>query len=469
MNLKYGRYFIRWRRNVCLPLTTLAAPHPRVWTASRIAIGISATIFLATLNNTVYGDSSAADSDKTAPSEDAAASSQLSLIAGFTADKSLWQMPIRYLGEPPPGINRMYWFARFDTRFRIISRGPRTLLNFFEGEGTLKSNISDILAENLWFNLEGLFSWYQIDHSSAQPVEHLQEPHPPPDAIHSVIKTAVKYGDESVLKYFLGRVFSSPSKKNATDGIVATSASCMISALYEDDGRPREPDAEGLVKYDLHVLSEDHTPSNPAEKTRVEELHPGEDIIENGALLDRPYTRALGDGKLKWAPDVQAKLHKDYLGAPPDPRVKTPPYISAEPDVSTIKVLPGDFLVMTSHWVGECLTDEEVVGLVGAWLNKHGETHLVDVAPATPEPTPPEAIAPRELPVDLKGEDKTVMYRRWNVPKRFINVEPTPTAHIAYNAMGGADTELREALLQLSPAASEGNVKAIGVAVVFFQ
>ncbi|KAJ7713305.1 phosphatase 2C-like domain-containing protein [Mycena metata] len=393
-------------------------------------------------------------------------------------------MPIRHLGEPPPGIMRMYWFTRYDTRFRIVSRGPRTLINFFEGDYVMRANISDIIADNIWYNLEHLFGWYQVDHSTAQPVEHLQEPHPPPDAISSVIKTAVKYGDESVLKYFLGRVLSTLSKRNAADGLIATTASCMVSALYEDDvrllhitslgnmrallGRPRPPDASGVVKYDVHVLSEDHTPSNPAEHARIAALHPGEDPIQDGTLLGRPYTRALGDGTLKWDSEVQGKLHKDYLGAAPDPRVKTAPYISADPDVSTIRVLPGDFLVMTSHWVGECLMDEEVVGLVGAWFHKHSATHLVDVAPATPEPDPPEVIEPRELPVDLK-EDKTVMYRRWNVPKRFLNVMPTPTAHVAYNAMGGADTELRDVLVQLNPAASGGNVKAIGVAVVFFQ
>ncbi|KAJ7688195.1 phosphatase 2C-like domain-containing protein [Mycena metata] len=272
-----------------------------------------------------------------------------------------------------------------------------------------------------------------------------------------------------MLKYFLGRTFSTASKRHAGDGLVATTSSCMLSALYEDDvrllhvtslgnmrallGRPRPPDADGVVKYDVHVLSADHTLTNPAERARIEALHPGEDLFQDdGRLLGRPYTRALGDGTAKWHGDLQEKLHKDYLGAPPDPRIKTPPYVSADPELSTIKVLPGDFLVMTSHWVQDCLTDTEVVGLVGAWF------------PQTPHDAP--------LPVDMnlaEGEDKTVMWRRWNVPKRFVNVEPTPTAHVAHNAMGGADAELRDVLLQLHPAASEGNVKAVGVCVVFFQ
>ncbi|KAJ7714989.1 phosphatase 2C-like domain-containing protein [Mycena metata] len=478
MVLKSGRYFIWWRRNSC---SELPLPRPRLRKSSRIALGISATIFLATLNNTVHAD--AEDSDNTA------ASPQSPLRAGFMDDKSLWQMPIRYLGEPPPGIMRIYWYARFDTRFRTVSGGPRTLINFFEGDYATRANIGDVVAENIWYNLESLFSWYRVDHSTAHPVEHMQEPNLSPDAIHSVIKTAVKYQDESMLKYFLGRTFSTASKRHAGDGLVATTSSCMLSALYEDDvrllhvtslgnmrallGRPRPPDADGVVKYDVHVLSADHTLTNPAERARIEALHPGEDLFQDdGRLLGRPYTRALGDGTAKWHGDLQEKLYKDYLGAPPDPRIKTPPYVSADPELSTIKVLPGDFLVMTSHWVQDCLTDTEVVGLVGAWFHKHRTTHLSDVPPSAPEPNPPEIIEPRELPVDMnlaEGEDKTVMWRRWNVPKRFVNVEPTPTAHVAHNAMGGADAELRDVLLQLHPAASEGNVKAVGVCVVFFQ
>jgi pyruvate dehydrogenase phosphatase len=353
-----------------------------------------------------------------------------------------------------------------------MSRGSRLLISLVEGDFVTRANIADVVQENLWFNLEALFRWYQIDHSNPQPVEFMHEPHPPPEAIHSVIKTAINFTDEYILNHFLGRVFSSLSKKNAPDAIRATSSSCLVSALYEDDvrllhvaslgnlrgllGRPREA-GDGSVKYDVHVLSVDHTPDNPAEKSRIENLHEGETVIENGELFGRPYTRAIGDGKLKWSTDVQTRLHNDYLGAAPDPKVKTPPYISAEPDVTTIKIQPGDFLVLSSQWLAECLTDEEVVGLVGVWLNKNQDTNLylpLDKAP--PDPTPGITIMPDELPVDLK-EDKTVMYRRWNVPKRFVNVEINPTTHLANNAMGGADSELRQALLELAPFESEGN------------
>ncbi|KAJ7119095.1 phosphatase 2C-like domain-containing protein [Mycena epipterygia] len=472
MVLRYAYRFTGWRSKLTLP---------RVSIATRVAFGVSASVYLATLNN-VHGDS---DED---PASEAASEPAVPppLGAGFTIDKSLWHLPIRYLGDPiPDGIIRMYWFSRYDTRVRIMSHGPRTLISLFDGEFATRTNAADIIEENMWFNLEALFRWYQIDHSAPQPVEFIHEPHPSPAAIQTVIKTAITFSDEYILNHFLGRVFNSVSKKNSPDAIRATSASCLVSALYEDDvrllhvaslgnmrgilGRPREAE-DGAVTYDVHVLSVDHAPDNPAEQARIESGHPGEDVIENGQLFGRSYTRALGDGRLKWSPEVQSRLHKDYLGAVPDPKVKTPPYISAEPEVSTIKILPGDFLVLSSRWLTESLTDEEVVGLVGVWLKKNEGTNLyLPLGQPPPEdPTPGAVIMPEELPVDLKP-DSTIMYRRWNVSKRFINSDVTPTSHLANNAMGGADSDLREALLELAPFESEGNTKSLGIVVVFFQ
>ncbi|KAJ7700716.1 phosphatase 2C-like domain-containing protein [Mycena rosella] len=452
---------------------------PRVWMATRIALGVSASVYLATLNN-IHGDSD----EKTASAAESTADS--SPGAGFTTDKSEWYLPIRHLGNlVPNGIIRMYWFSRYDTRVRIMSRGPRTLISVLDGEFVARANVSDVLQENVWFNLENLFKWYQIDHSTHQPVEFIHEPHPTPEAIQTVIKTAIKFTDEYILNYFLGRVFSSLSKKNAGDAIRATASSCLVSAMYEADvrllhvaslgnmrgilGRPREAE-DGSVTYDVHVLSEDHTPDNPAERSRIESLHAGEDFIEDGTVLGRPYTRALGDGKLKWSTEVQARLHADYLGAAPDPKVKTPPYISAEPDVSTIKILPGDFLVLSSRWLTECLTDEEVVGLVGVWLDKNQNTtlRLPSANMPPPDPAPGPAILPEDLPVDLK-QDNTIYYRRWNAPKHFINADVNPATHLSNNAMGGADSGLRQTLLGLAPFESEGNTKPLGIVVVFFQ
>ncbi|KAJ7819782.1 hypothetical protein B0H14DRAFT_2835710 [Mycena olivaceomarginata] len=427
MVLRSAYYFARLRKK-CLSLPTLAIPRP--WLATRIALGVSASIYLASLNN-LHGDSESDEEPSASPSPDRS--------NGYRAC-SIWRrihrrpdamaIAIRYLGGPPAtrASCALYWYSRF------------VLMNILDGDFVARANVSDVLAQNLWFNLGIPVQWYQIDHTNPQPVEFLHEPHPPPEAIQSQIKIAVKFTDDFILKHFIGRVFSSLSKKYAPDGIRSTASARLISALYEDDVRLLHVD--GTVKYDVHVLSVDHTPDNPVEKARIEKLHPGEDT----------------------------RLHNDYLGAAPDPKVKTPPYIDTEPDVTTIKILPGDFLILSSRYLGECLTDEEVVGLVGVWLEKNRSSNLylpLD-EPPPPDPTPGVVITPEELPVDLK-EDKTVMYRRWNVPKRFICTDQTPTMHLATNAMGGADSALRQALSELLPPESEGNTKSLGIGIVFFQ
>ncbi|KAJ6500794.1 phosphatase 2C-domain-containing protein [Mycena sanguinolenta] len=476
-------YAARFRPKRLLPSPALTIPRPLA--ATGVALGLSASIYLAALN-TVHGDTEEDDPEPVPSSENAAEQSPPPLNAGFTADITQWPLSIRYLGDhPPDGIVRMYWFTHYDTRLRIMSRGHRALISLLEGDFVNHANIADVIQENLWFNVENLFRWYQTDHTNPQPVEFMQEIHPPPNSIVQTIKTSISLSDEYVLNHLVGRVFSTLSKRNAPEAIKATSSSCLISALYEGDvgllhvaslgnmrallGRPRTAD-DGTVTYGVHVLSFDHSPDNPAEKSRIEGLHAGENVFEDGTLFGRPYTRALGDGKVKWSTDVQTRLHRDYIGAAPDPRVKTPPYISAEPDVSTIKIMPGDFLVLSSRWLAECLTDEEVVGLVGVWLNKNQDTHLHQALdPVNPSDPPPGVIiTPDDLPVELK-EDKTVMYRKWNVPKQFVNLDHNPSTHLAHNAMGGADLDLRKALLELAPSDSEGNTKALGIAVVIFK
>ncbi|RXW17260.1 hypothetical protein EST38_g8595 [Candolleomyces aberdarensis] len=45
-------------------------------------------------------------------------------------------------------------------------------------------------------------------------------------------------------------------------------------------------------------------------------------------------------------------------------------YLTAEPEVTTFYVKPGDFIVLGTKGLFECLSDEEVVGLVGVWVEE---------------------------------------------------------------------------------------------------
>ncbi|KAJ7155203.1 phosphatase 2C-like domain-containing protein [Mycena filopes] len=450
MVFRSAQYFIRNR---------WSQTRRRDWAAA-IAIGTSAAIFLATRNHPV---------DERVHADGSERSTTLRNIAK----------------AGPPGIRQISWHTSSDTEFRSASRGHRTLLNFFEGS---RIAFPDDIQQALLFLLDSkVFNRYKVEDSSAWPVEVMQDSYPSPKSIYGAIKLFIKLVDDNVMDA-IAQIFTdtSASKDEVAAELLVTMSARMLSVLYEDDhrllhiasignmrallGRPRRPDRDGVVKYDVHVLSVDHTLDNPAERARMKELHPGEDIIHNGTLLGRPYTRALGDGPLKWPEELQQKLRTSHPAAAV-PRVKTPPYISAEPEFTTIKVRPGDFLVMTPHWVSECLTDAEVVGLVGAWVNQHRKPRLLSIL--FPPMWPPRIIEPHELPVDIKeGEDKTVMFRRWNVPKLFLNVAsadtPTPAQYVLLNAIGGAHLQLKDSVLT-GPGELVENIKRVGVAVVLFR
>ncbi|KAJ7290207.1 phosphatase 2C-domain-containing protein [Mycena rebaudengoi] len=485
MGLRSAYNFTAWHRRYT-PLVPIASS--RLRTATCIALGASASIYLATRIfklETIHADSSTDDRVPPAIKE--------SVVLPPVAGPFRQFFPLVYVGQDKPqGITRMFFYTRpglEHTCVRVLSEGSLTLLNLLDGDLLRRVAMGEVVGIDLWSHFERLFSLHrdQNDESAPTPVDLGAESRPSSHSIHDVFKAVIRSMDENGIHNCIRHAFSAPSKQESISHILeGTGSCCLISALYEADagllhvanlgpmrgilGRPRQS-TKGLITYDVHILSADHTPDNPVERSRIEKEHPGEEVIKDGLLLGRPYTRAIGEGKLKWTTQVQSRLHKEYLRAPPDPLVKTPPYISAEPDVSTIKVFPGDFLVLSTQWLSECLTDQEVVGLVGIWLEKNrgnmanwdSPRPAADV-PAAATPTP---IAPNSLPVQLKT-DTTTMYSRWNTLKRFVNEDSDAAHHLANNAMGGADPDLRQALLNLHPQDSDGNSKSLGVIVVIF-
>ncbi|KAG5636264.1 hypothetical protein H0H81_008620 [Sphagnurus paluster] len=204
----------------------------------------------------------------------------------------------------------------------------------------------------------------------------------------------------------------------------------------------------GRSSYEVHVLTSDHTCSNPAEAARLRAQHPGEVLCSgDNMLLGCGLSRAFGMAAFKWGREMQERLHREFLGDTPLMHVKTPPYLSAEPDITTVEVQPGDFLVMATSGLWKSLTNEEAVGLVGMWLDKG----LLST-PVTPPSG--DAISPQDLPVVL-GKDDTVNYARWDSKKEFLCVDPNAAMHLARNALGGANLGLTAGLLAILPPRAE--------------
>ena len=247
--------------------------------------------------------------------------------------------------------------------------------------------------------------------------------------------------------------------------------------------------------YETHVLSADHNAYNPHEVKLLEAAHPGEKIVENGRILGWGLSRAFGDAVCKWSLEIQKRLHEEYLGNRIESDCLTPPYFTAEPDITTTTIRKGDFVVMASDGLWDCLTNEEVVGLVGGWLETRGEEvkigrkegigegEMVILPFGKPSPSGQDpkngfgkgrgngwpdgtngdsvnevtkevgnTIWERtDLPVTSIKPDETGMYNRWRATKRFVNIDGNSAVHLARNALGGADRDLTGALLRLRP------------------
>jgi pyruvate dehydrogenase phosphatase len=168
----------------------------------------------------------------------------------------------------------------------------------------------------------------------------------------------------------------------------------------------------------------------------------------------------------------------------------TPPYFTAEPEITTTTIRKGDFVVLASDGLWDCLTNEEVVGLVGGWLETRGEEVkigkkeggigegemvMLPFGKAGRSGQDPKkgfgkgrgngwlkaskggkedrtTIWERtDLPVTSIKPDETKMNDRWGATKQFVNIDGNSAVHLARNALGGADRDLTGALLRLSP------------------
>lgn len=192
--------------------------------------------------------------------------------------------------------------------------------------------------------------------------------------------------------------------------------------------------------------------------------HPGEDhVIRNGRVLGGlEPTRAFGDAFYKWSVETQLKIKKEFFGRTPSQLLKSPPYVTAEPVVTTTQIHPenGDFLVLATDGLWEMLTNEEVVGLVGRWIEEQK-------SPAQKASGKPwfgglfgggGGKADGALPVEGEvvegtGQRQPIRLRQWGVTakesERFVWEDSNAATHLVRNALGGRDKDMLCALLTL--------------------
>ncbi|KAL6715677.1 [Pyruvate dehydrogenase [acetyl-transferring]]-phosphatase 1, mitochondrial [Lecanora helva] len=205
--------------------------------------------------------------------------------------------------------------------------------------------------------------------------------------------------------------------------------------------------------WDAFPLSVDQTGYNKDEVSRLEKEHPDEpNMIKAGRLLGLAVTRAFGDSRWKWDCEVQEKAHSRFFGPKIRDYTLTPPYLTAEPVITTTKIEPdkGDFVIQASDGLWDNLTSQQAVDLVGKWLDKNDPSKDIpapDLAASPATPSANESISVRQNPDASKSYSETSPVDA----KHFVVVDDNAATHLVRNSLGGGDEDRLCGMLTPTP------------------
>jgi len=328
---------------------------------------------------------------------------------------------------------------------------------------------------------------------------------PAPEAVEAAIKSGFTRLDDEIVNQSVQKVLQSNSKIVAAEMLApALSGSCALLSFYDSRSKLLRVactgDSRAVLgrrldngKWTATPLSVDQTGSNPDEAARLRKEHPGEDyVVRNGRVLGGlEPTRAFGDASYKWTREIADKLRKQFFGRQVSSLLKTPPYVTAEPVVSTTKIEPekGDFVVLATDGLWEMLTNEEVVGLVAKWIESQAGGAGRPGAGSAASSSQFEGVwskifgsskGNKALPVEAgkggtedDGQKVPFRQRQWGVDNpesmdRFVVEDRNAATHLIRNALGGKNQEQVSALLTLPSPYSRRYRDDLTVQVIFF-
>lgn len=295
---------------------------------------------------------------------------------------------------------------------------------------------------------------------------------PSPEAIDAAIKRGFVRLDNDIVYDSVDKVMKANSRRVAAELLApALSGSCALLAFYDSRSKDLRVacagDSRAVLgrrgpngKWTATALSEDQTGGTPSEVKRLQEEHPGEPyVVRNGRILGQlEPSRSFGDAFYKWTKETQDKIKSRFFGRTPHQLLKTPPYVTAEPVITTTKIDPerGDFLVLATDGLWEMLSNEEVIGLVGQWIEHQRSGNADGTNKAWLQSWFRSDI--KQLPVETSTESKTegqrppIRQQQYDIPgaaQRFVVEDKNAATHLVRNAMGGKDRDMVCALLTL--------------------
>ena len=211
--------------------------------------------------------------------------------------------------------------------------------------------------------------------------------------------------------------------------------------------------------FTAHALSKDQTGFNEDEVKRLNAEHPGEgdDILspKTGRLMGIAITRGFGDHRWKWSNEFIGFLQANFYSTASRPKSKTPPYMTACPEVTTRKVQTSDFVILASDGLWDVMSNDDAVTCVSRWL----------AARRAGKPEPVEDCRSAGYTVDDEG------WPSYRATPDFFAVEDLDNAAVCLvrNALGGRRRGMFCASLTATTPISRYVRDDITAQVIFFK
>lgn len=227
-------------------------------------------------------------------------------------------------------------------------------------------------------------------------------------------------------------------------------------------GRRNRSDANISEEWTALALSEDQTGFNPKEIERMAKDHPGEKSVidpSTGRVLGIMISRAFGDVRWKWPLELINDAKQRFWDKNPRPDYKSPPYLTAEPVITTTSVQPGDFLILASDGLWDHMSSEDAVKAVGLWVMGQRNPQAMRIL------TSLSSIGDAN-----KKDSKPSVPDDWKATEEFFTVSEgdNAAAHLVRQSLGGNRKELFCSVVGLRAPASRNVRDDITVQVVFF-
>ena len=343
--------------------------------------------------------------------------------------------------------------------------------------------VDEELGEELKWIIAGIFDghagWQTAEavhaHLTDYLVRHIHGILPPdtgafsdahPQALDKAIKAAFVELDQDIMAEATAALTESRYLNDAVSALEAAYAgSCALISYYNSDTKVLKVACTGDSRavlgrrnvagdWEAIALSDDQTGYSESEMARLQREHPDEpEMFWRGRLLGLAVTRAFGDGRWKWSRELQEQARDRFFGPKLREPLLTPPYLTAEPVITTTLIQPenGDFLIQGSDGLWDELTSEQAVDLIGRWLKSHDTTK---------EATPPDLsrtgsasvlIPPNtEKRVNPDGKRSYGELGR-GTEKDYIVKDENAAVHLVRNALGGRDEDRLCGLLTSQP------------------